>query len=219
MIQEFETTGTQKFKVLHLGATTDGGGMWFGQEFIPMLKQRYPNRQFERCWEWCSGPGFIGFNLLDHGICNRLFLSDIYDPAVELAKETARQAGIADRVHALLFRDLAILPLDYQFDLIVANPPHDPNGTPVVHTDDHGGRIEADPGWASHKNFFKHVADHLTEDGVIILTENQLCSTVKDFEPMIKDAGLAVLDTWPSQEFFRPDLLTQIYYIEIAHAR
>jgi len=36
---------------------------------------------------------------------------------------------------------------------------------------------------------------------------------------MIKDAGLAVLDTWPSQEFFRPELLTQIYYIEIAHAR
>ena len=42
---------------------------------------------------------------------------------------------------------------------------------------------------------------------------------VKDFEPMIKDAGLAVLDTWTSTEFFRPELLTQIYYIEIAHAR
>ena len=219
MLHEFETTGAQKFKVLHLAETTDGGGMWFGQEFISMLKQRYPGRQFDRCWEWCAGPGFIGFNMLDHGICNRLFLSDIYDPAVELAKETARQAGISDRVHALLFRDLAILPLDYQFDLIVANPPHNSNGTTNFHTADHGMRLETDPVWTSHKNFFKHVADHLTEDGVIVLQENQLCSTVKDFEPMIKDAGLAVVDTWSSIEFFRPELLTQIYYIEIAHAR
>ena len=218
MINEFETTGAQKFKVLHL-PETDGGGTWFGQEYITMLKQRYPGRQFDRCWEWCAGPGFIGFNLLDHGICNRLFLSDIYDPAVELAKETARQAGIADRVHALLFRDLAILPLDYQFDLIVANPPHEPNGTPVIHTADHGGRIESDPGWTSHKNFFGHVADHLTEDGVIILQENQLCSTVKDFEPMIKDAGLFMRAWWRSPEFFHSEQQCQIYYIEIAHAR
>ena len=218
MINEFETTGAQKFKVLHL-PETDGGGTWFGQEYITMLKQRYPGRQFDRCWEWCAGPGFIGFNLLDHGICNRLFLSDIYDPAVELAKETARRAGITDRVHALLFRDLAILPLDYQFDLIVANPPHEPNGTPVIHTADHGGRIEADPGWASHKNFFEHVADHLTEDGVIILQENQLCSTVKDFEPMIKDAGLFMRAWWRSPEFFHSEQQCQIYYIEIAHAR
>ena len=218
MINEFETTGAQKFKVLHL-PETDGGGTWFGQEYITMLKQRYPGRQFDRCWEWCAGPGFIGFNLLDHGICNRLFLSDIYDPAVELAKETARRAGIADRVHALLFRDLAILPLDYQFDLIVANPPHEPNGTLVIHTADHGGRIEADPGWASHKNFFEHVADHLTEDGVIILQENQHSSTVKDFEPMIKDAGLFMRAWWRSPEFFHPDQQCQIYYIEIAHTR
>lgn len=184
-----------------------------------MLKHRYPDRQFDRCWEWCAGPGFIGFNMLDHGICDRLFLSDIYDPAVELAKETAHRAGIADRVHALLFRDLAILPLDYQFDLIVANPPHYSKVPPNFHTADHSMRIETDPGWASHKHFFEHVADHLTKDGVIVLQENQLCSTVKDFEPMIKDAGLVVLDTWPSTEFFRPELFTQIYYIEIAHAR
>ena len=219
MIHKFETTGAQKFKVLHLAETTDGGGMWFGQEFIAMLKQRYPGRQFDWCWEWCAGPGFIGFNMLDHGICNRLFLSDIYDPAVELAKETAHRAGIADRVHALLFRDLAILPLDYQFDLIVANPPHNSNGITNFHTADHGMRLETDPGWTSHKNFFEHVANHLTEDGVIVLQENLLCSTVKDFEPMIKDAGLVVLDTWPSTEFLRPELLTQIYYIEIAHAK
>ena len=146
-----------------------------------------------------------------------MFLSDIYDPAVELSKESARQAGIADRVESLLFRDVALLPVHYQFDLIVANPPHEPYGTAIVHTADHGGRIEADPGWASHQNFFRHVKQHLTPNGVIILQENQRGSTLADFEPMIKRSGLQVLDSWPSAKHFHPDQECQIYYIEIAH--
>lgn len=218
IINEFETTGTQKFKVLHLDASTDGGGMWFGQDIVTTVKQRYPGRQFNHCWEWCSGVGFVGFNLLDHGICHRLFLSDIYDPAIELTKETARRAGIAHCVDSLLFRDVAILPLDYQFDLIVANPPHEPTGTCIINTADHGSRIESDPDWAGHRNFFEHVAKHLTPDGVIILQENELTSKLEDFEPMIQAAGLRVVDTWRSAEFYKPKLMTQIYYIEIAHA-
>ena len=218
MIHEFKTTGPNQYTVFHL-PETDGGGTWFGQELVEVIKERYPGRQFKHCWEWCAGPGFIGFSILDHNLCQKLLLSDIYDPAVELAKESARRAGVADHVDALLFRDVALLPVHYQFDLIVANPPHEPYGTPVVHTADHGGRIEADPGWASHQNFFKHVKKHLTPNGVIILQENQCGSTLKDFEPMINQSGLQVLDSWPSLKHFHPDQECQIYYIEIAHAQ
>jgi len=218
MIHEFTTTGPNQYTVFHL-PETDGGGTWFGQELIEVVKERYPGRQFAHCWEWCAGPGFIGFSMLDHGICQQLLLSDIYDPAVELAKETARRAGVVDRVEALLFRDVALLPVHYQFDLIVANPPHEPYGTAIVHTADHGGRIEADPGWASHLNFFQYVKQHLAPDGVIILQENQRGSTLADFEPMIKRSGLQVLDSWPSPKHFHLDQKCQIYYIEIAHAQ
>jgi hypothetical protein len=38
----------------------DGGGTEFGQEFIPFLKSRGMPKQ-RRAFEWCSGPGFIGF--------------------------------------------------------------------------------------------------------------------------------------------------------------
>ena len=218
MIHEFTTTGPNQYTVLHL-PETDGGGTWFGQELIEVVKQRYPDRQFKHCWEWCAGPGVIGFSMLDHGICQQLLLSDIYDPAVELSKETARRADIADRVESLLFRDVALLPMYYQFDLIVANPPHEPYGTPVVHTADHGGRIEADPGWASHQNFFKYVKQHLTPNGVIIMQENQRGSTLADFAPMIERSGLQVLDSWISVKHFHPGQECQIYYIEIAHAQ
>jgi hypothetical protein len=37
-----------------------GGGTEFGQEFIPFLKSRGMPKQ-RRAFEWCSGPGFIGF--------------------------------------------------------------------------------------------------------------------------------------------------------------
>ena len=215
-INQFQTGGNPNISVLYLDET-DGGGTWFGQEYIPVLQQRYPNRKFRHAYEWCAGPGFIGFALLAHGICDQLLLSDIYDPAVELSKETARRADVSNQVDALLFRDMALLPAHYQFDLIVANPPHEPFGTPIVHTADHGGRIEADPGWASHQNFFKHISKHLDNDGVILLQENAFRGAVENFQNMIELSGLEIKDSWPSTQYFKPNTETQIYYIEIGH--
>ena len=104
----------------------DGGGSWFGQEYADIIREYYPGRTFKRCYEWCAGPGFIGFNILDHGLAESLCLSDIYDPAVELCKRTAKHSNNQHRVSAYLFRDLDLLPAREQFDLVVANPPHEP---------------------------------------------------------------------------------------------
>lgn len=218
MIHEFETVGTNPITVLYL-PETDGGGTWFGQEYVEIIQQRYPNRKFNHCYEWCAGPGFIGFALLANNICENLLLSDIYDPAVELSKETARRAGVDNRVNSLLFRDLSLLPLTYQFDLIVANPPHEPFGTPIIHTVDHGGRIEADPGWASHKNFFKHIGANLTNDGVILLQENAFRGPIEELRPIIESAGLRVQNVFNSPKFYKPTTECQIYYIEIVNSQ
>lgn len=216
MIHEFQTHGNNSITVLHL-PETDGGGTWFGQEYVKIIKQRYPDRIFQNCYEWCAGPGFIGFAILANGLCERLLLSDIYDPAVELSKETARRAGIANRVESLLFRDLSLLPVDYQFDLVVANPPHEPFGTPIVHTADHGGRIEADPDWASHRNFFKHIGRHLKPGGIILLQENAFRGPITEFKSMIESNNLEITDHFVSPEFYNSNTECQIYYIEIRH--
>ena len=42
----------------------DGGGTSIGLDFVNLLDQQYTGQKFNRCLEWCSGPGFIGFNLL-----------------------------------------------------------------------------------------------------------------------------------------------------------
>ena len=217
-INTFHTQGKDNIAVLYLDET-DGGGTWFGQEYISVLTRIHPGRVFERAYEWCAGPGFIGFALLDHGICKTLCLSDLYDPVVELSKETARKAQVADRVTSYLFRDLALLPVHEQFDLIVANPPHEPFGTAIVHTADHGGRIEADPGWASHRNFFEHIGRHLAPEGIILLQENAKFGPIAQFRSMIESAGFTITSTFNSPEFYKPDSECQIYYIEIQHSR
>jgi hypothetical protein len=196
----------------------EGGGTWFGQEYVSVIQQRYPGRVFDRCYEWCSGPGFIGYALLDHGICQTICFSDIYDPAVEMARWTSRLPinACADQVTAYLFRDLALMPAHEQFDLVVANPPHNPSGDSETLTRRDNTRIEQDPEWAGHQNFFHNIKNHLAPNGIILLQENAVGSTVEAFRPWIESAGLCITDTFPSPKYWT-DELTQIYYIEIQH--
>jgi methylase of polypeptide subunit release factors len=216
-IKRFRTGGPRNL-VVYYTQEMEGGGTWFGQEYVSVIQQRYPGRVFERAYEWCSGPGFIGYALLDHGICQTVCFSDIYDPAVEMARWTSRLPinACADQVTAYLFRDLALMPAHEQFDLVVANPPHNPSGDSETLTGRDNTRIEQDPEWAGHQNFFSNIKNHLAPDGIILLQENAVGSTVEAFRPWIENAGLCVIDTFPSPSHWT-DELTQIYYIEIKH--
>jgi len=72
--------------------------------------------------------------------------------------------------------------------LVVSNPPH--------FTDRYEGDIRAhDPDWAVHREFFNTIHPHLTNDGVIILQENNRGSTVETFREMIDAAGLEIVFT------------------------
>ncbi len=53
----------------------DGGGSGYGQDYISFLQQ---NLGPQNCvFEWCAGPGFIGFSILAHGLCDSLCLADV----------------------------------------------------------------------------------------------------------------------------------------------
>jgi 16S rRNA G1207 methylase RsmC len=51
-----------------------------------------------RAFEWCCGPGFIGFSMLGHGLCESLCLSDINAAAVSSCQYTVRVNKLSDRV-------------------------------------------------------------------------------------------------------------------------
>jgi hypothetical protein len=153
----------------------DGGGTDFGQKFIPFLRSRGMPKQ-ERVFEWCCGPGFIGFSMLGNGLCETLCLSDINPAAVSSCQHTVRANKLTDRVSV------------YQSDKIVSNPPH--------FVDQYEGDIRAhDPDWQIHRDFFETVSDHLAEDGVIVLQENNRGSIVETFRPMIEQSGFEIAFT------------------------
>jgi methylase of polypeptide subunit release factors len=214
---EWQTTGNNKFRVIH-DSCMEGGGTWFGQEYISIVKQRYVDRQFKKIFEWCAGPGFIGFNLLDHGLGKSICLSDMFNPAISAIQQTV--SGLPEQykkqVTAYAVDRIVNLPFSEQFDLVVANPPHFLECPGDLNIQ----RIKVDTNWTAHREFFEHIGQHLACDGIILLQENQAGSLnrEKDFEKMIVDNGLIITDVFNSPEFYTPNDHTQIYYIEIAHA-
>jgi methylase of polypeptide subunit release factors len=213
---EYHTTGKHGFAV-HYDSWMDGGGTWFGLDYLEVIRNRYPNRCFDHCLEWCSGPGFIGFELFDHGVCKCLCLSDCYAPAINRANQTI--AGLPDplqhRASAYTTATIAGLPITKQFDLVVANPPH----FLECPGDDNIQRIKVDTNWAAHREFFLNIKQHLLPNGVILLQENQAGSLTREqeFESDISAAGLKITAVFDSEHYYTPGDHTQIYYIEIGH--
>lgn len=100
-------------------------GIEFGQDFIPFLRSCGMPKQ-PRLFEWCSGPGFIGFSMLGHGLCETLCLlcetlclADINPAAVRRCQNTVRLNHLEDRVSVYRSNNL-----NERWNLVVSNPPH-----------------------------------------------------------------------------------------------
>jgi predicted RNA methylase len=166
-------------------AELDGGGTTFGQDFISFFRARGMSRQ-QRLFEWCSGPGFIGFSLLASGICETLCLADINPKAVASCRKTVRVNGLEDRVSVYESNNLRSIPRTEKWSLVVSNPPH--------FIDQYEGDIRAhDPDWQIHREFFQTIGGFLERDGVVVLQENNAGSTVESFRQMIEDADLQIV--------------------------
>jgi tRNA1(Val) A37 N6-methylase TrmN6 len=208
----FITTGDHKIEVFYK-MELDGGGTTFGQDYLPVLADCYPGRVFNRAYEWCSGPGFIGFSLLSHGVCRTLCLNDLYDPSITAAEMTIDYEinNCRELVTAYLCKDVGLIPKHEQFDLVVANPPH---FNDITMNDYTGIRISKDINWAAHRNFFNNIKNYLTGDGIILLQEHIHGAKIEDLKDMIEQNGLKITNSF-SRENVKE---TGIYYIEIQHA-
>jgi len=173
--------GTNVYFKKHL----DGGGSDFGQDFIPFLKLRHMPRQ-RRVFEWCAGPGFIGFSLLAHGLADELCLADVNPEAVEACRRTVQENGLADRVSVYRSDNLTDIPASEKWDLVVGNPPH--------LADDWIGDLRThDEDWHIHRGFYRAVEKFLKPSGVIVLQENNRGSTADTFKTMIEESGLTTV--------------------------
>jgi 16S rRNA G966 N2-methylase RsmD len=193
---------------VHYKKHLDGGGTYFGQDFIPFFKTRGLPKQ-GRAFEWCAGPGFIGFSLMAHGFCETLCLSDINPEAVEACRRTVADNALEKRVSVYHSDNLKDLPASEQWDLVVANPPHFDDSYFAEELRAH------DPHWRIHREFLAQVGAHLKPSGVIVLQENNHGSTAETFREMIGQSGLQIVFVDGCAPEPTPD--HRFYYIGIMH--
>lgn len=208
---EFAIPGQPDFRVSY-NSNEDGGGTWFGQEYVPIIQQRY-QRRFGRCLEWCSGPGFIGFALLAHDICDSICLVDSHVPVSASIRETTRRNGVEQKTTFYCCNEIAELPPDERFDLVVANPPH----YLECPGDANYQRIAVDQDWHTHREFYRNIGQHIDQHSVILIQENQAGSRdgPAEFRGMIERSGLKITNYFTSPAHYNTQGPTQIYYLEV----
>ena len=190
---------------VHFKRHLDGGGSSFGQEYIPFLRDRGMPRQ-ARVFEWCAGPGFIGFSLLGFGLCDTLCLADVNPAALAACRRTIAASGLSDRVSLYRSDNLTGIPPSEQWDLVVGNPPHfDIAPSRELRF--------ADPSWQLHREFFASVGRFLKPGGVILIQENNQGSAPDMFRAMIDDAGLSLVAVHGGEPRVTP--YPRIYYLGI----
>lgn len=193
-------------------SSLDGGGTLYGQRYSSVIEKLYPNQVFENCFEWCSGPGFIGFDLLSRKLCQTLYLNDIYYPAIESIKLTIDQNPnqCLGRVFYHHSESISSLPSDWKFDLVVANPPHwNPLLGQMITNISFNDRICADNGWNLHNDFFSNIKKYLNPDAVILLQEQSYASGPESFRSVIEQNNMYINDCyWESNN-------SDFYYLEV----
>jgi hypothetical protein len=170
------------------------GGLAFGRDLPRVLNELGIGRR-ERLFEFCAGPGYIGYSLLAAGWCESLVLADIDPDVVSTARFTAAHNDLEERVVVYTSDALDQIPAAERWDLVVANPPHflpQPAQTPDTRM--------FDPGWDLHRRFYGSVARHMNPGGLVIMAESRGGSDPELFAEMIRDGGGQPLAVHPGTD-------------------
>jgi hypothetical protein len=161
----------------------DGGGTVFAHEYVRLVAEKFG--KVDHVFEFCCGPGFIGFSLLAHGLCERLTLADVSRRALDAARETVRRNGLEDRVTIYHSDALDGIPAGERWDLVVGNPPW-----LLAPPDARNNLLLCDPDGQVHKSFYRDVGKFLAPGGSVLLIEGGKYTAPADFQPMLDANGL-----------------------------
>lgn len=144
----------------------DGGGSSQAGSFLKVLKPLLGQEPREHCLEWCSGPGFLGFSVLNRGLCRKLVLADINPRVGPGIERTIAENGLEGSVSYFISDNLRQVPRSLTFDLVLGNPPWayrkiEGLANPL---------IPNDPGWKIHREFFSTVGERLTSQALLVVS-------------------------------------------------
>ena len=159
------------------------GGMAFGRDFPRALNELGVGR-CGRLFEYCAGPGYIGYSLLAAGWCESLALADVNPESVAAARRTREYNAIEDRVAVYESDALDQIPASERWDLVIANPPHF-----LAEPREHADIQVYDTGWDVHERFYSTVGAHMNPGGLVVMVENAAGSDPNLFRKMIEAGG------------------------------
>jgi ribosomal protein L3 glutamine methyltransferase len=139
------------------------------QGFAPWVE---PNR-VERVLDLCTGSGCIGIASLQHLPHAQVDLVDISPDALAVAQRNVERYGLQD-VARVVESDLFSALQGQRYDLIVSNPPYVDQIEmdalpPEFQAEPELGLAAGEDGLDLVRKILAQAADHLTEDGVLIV--------------------------------------------------
>ena len=171
----------------------NGGGIILAYEFVRIISKKIS--KVDHVFEYCAGPGFIGFALLANNLCDRLTLADVNPKAIEAIKETIKNNNLQDKVTVYQSDCLDSIPKNEQWDLVVSNPPW------YLCSEVGKNLIVYDPESRVHEKFYRNINKFLKPNGSILFIEGGEYTNVICFKDMIENNGLRIIESFRSVSF------------------
>jgi len=162
----------------------EGGCFWLKDEFISIIK-KIKKEPYFHCFEWCSGLGGIGFEILGNNLCKKITFSDYYNVAIENCLENAVKNNLSNVVAGYITPTISEIPDNEIWDLVIGTPPHCFDAEEqLTHLSTNNkdltgslsasnwARLTIDDGMEIHKEFFKNIKKHLTNNADILIFGN-----------------------------------------------
>jgi len=177
--------------IVYYEGRLDGGGSVQRHDFINALSKN-EKKYFNRVFEWCSGPGYIGYNLLDQKMCDQVVFSDIHQHAIDFVNITAERNNVKDNITTYPVGEINKIPVTEKWDLVLGNPPHCFGGEGADFSylegqgplEDHGidnlRRLLEDRDYKIHIEFFENIIKYLEPNADVYLSENREDSILKE---------------------------------------
>ena len=161
------------------GQYQNGGGPFYNK-FNKSLLMEYKEVD---ALEICSGPGFIGYDLLESGIASHVDLADKNSEVEQYIQMTNERSGHRARFYE---SDALESVPEYEYSIIIGNPPHLKTEDQYKILEDDGfvdktwpeerlqyeRRILLDQDFSFHKKFFSKVDKYIRIGGSVVLYEN-----------------------------------------------
>lgn len=165
----------------------DGGGLNFKDDLLEVIRST-GKYSYNRAYEWCSGFGVLGYELLGMGFCNHIVFSDMYKDAIDNCLDTANANNLTKYVTGYHCDKIGDIPSTEKWDLVVSNPPHcldleefkTEMGKYSSNKENinNSARLCVDQDYKIHEEFFKNIGKHLTHDADIYLIESNYMESV-----------------------------------------